>query len=128
MQFLKSTTKSKLKSKIKLFYFHLKINNDSSVCLIWGLWLSQVERRTLNPAVEGSNPSRPASFLTFISNHYDKIMYTMKMLFIAPRYSGGIGGHALRVAEKLRENGYEIKLMRVPHIPIKKLKNPVLQF
>ncbi len=48
----------------------------------------------------------------------------MKMLFIAPRYSGGIGGHALRVAEKLRENGFDIKLMHVPHIPIKKLKNP----
>ena len=25
-----------------------------------GLWLSQVEHRTLNPAVGGSNPSRPA--------------------------------------------------------------------
>ena len=48
----------------------------------------------------------------------------MKILFIAPRYSGGIGGHAARVAEKLRENGFEIKLMHTPHIPLKKLKNP----
>jgi len=48
----------------------------------------------------------------------------MKILFIAPRYSGGIGGHAYRVAEKLRENGFDIKLLHVPHIPIKKLKNP----
>jgi len=48
----------------------------------------------------------------------------MKILFIAPKYSGGIGGHAARVAEKLRENGFEIKLMHTPHIPLKKLKNP----
>jgi glycosyltransferase involved in cell wall biosynthesis len=48
----------------------------------------------------------------------------MKILFIAPRYSGGIGGHAYRVAEKLREFGFDVKLLHVPHIPIKKLKNP----
>ncbi|MEX0640939.1 MAG: glycosyltransferase family 4 protein [Nitrosopumilaceae archaeon] len=48
----------------------------------------------------------------------------MKILFIAPRYSGGIGGHAYRVAEKLREHGFDVKLLHVPHIPIKKLKNP----
>ena len=48
----------------------------------------------------------------------------MKLLFIAPRYDGGIGGHALRVAEKLRENGFDVKLMKVPKIPIKNLKNP----
>ena len=48
----------------------------------------------------------------------------MKILFIAPRYSGGIGGHASRVAEKLREGGFEIKLMNAPKIPIKNLKNP----
>lgn len=48
----------------------------------------------------------------------------MKILFIAPRYSGGIGGHAKRVAEKLRNHGFEIELMKVPHLPIKKLKNP----
>ena len=48
----------------------------------------------------------------------------MKILFIAPRYSGGIGGHAARVAEKLQEHGFDIKLMHIPHIPIKKLKNP----
>ena len=48
----------------------------------------------------------------------------MKILFIAPRFEGGIGGHAARVAEKLRENGFEIKLMQVSSIPIKKLKNP----
>jgi len=48
----------------------------------------------------------------------------MKILYISPRFEGGIGGHAKRVAEKLRENGFDIKLMHVPHIPIKKLKNP----
>lgn len=48
----------------------------------------------------------------------------MKILFIAPRYEGGIGGHAARVAEKLREYGFSVELLRVPIIPIKKLKNP----
>jgi len=48
----------------------------------------------------------------------------MKILFIAPKYSGGIGGHAFRVAEKLREQGFDIKLMYTPHIPVNKLKNP----
>ena len=48
----------------------------------------------------------------------------MKILFISPRYDGGIGGHAFRVAEKLREVGFDVKLMHVPHIPIKNLKNP----
>jgi len=48
----------------------------------------------------------------------------MKILFIAPKYTGGIGGHASRVAEKLRQNGFDIKLMNIPHIPINKLKNP----
>ena len=48
----------------------------------------------------------------------------MKILFISPRYEGGIGGHAFRIAEKLRENGFDIELMHVPHIPIKNLKNP----
>ncbi len=48
----------------------------------------------------------------------------MKILYISPRYEGGIGGHAFRVAEKLREQGHDVKLMKVPHIPIKKLKNP----
>ena len=48
----------------------------------------------------------------------------MKILFIAPKYSGGIGGHAFRVYEKLQEYGFDIKLMHAPHIPIRKLKNP----
>jgi len=48
----------------------------------------------------------------------------MKILFIAPKYSGGIGGHAARVAEKLQNYGFDIKLMHTPHIPVKKLKNP----
>ena len=47
-----------------------------------------------------------------------------KILFISPRFEGGIGGHAARVAEKLREHGYEIKLMKISSIPIKKMKNP----
>ena len=48
----------------------------------------------------------------------------MKILFISPRYEGGIGGHAFRVAEKLHEVGFDVKLMHVPHVPIKNLKNP----
>ena len=48
----------------------------------------------------------------------------MKILFIAPKYTGGIGGHAARVAEKLREYGFDIKLMHTSHIPIDKLRNP----
>ncbi len=48
----------------------------------------------------------------------------MKMLFIAPRYTGGIGGHAARIARKLKEQGFDVKLMHAPHIPIKNLKNP----
>jgi len=49
----------------------------------------------------------------------------MNVLFISPTYSGagGIGPHAFRVAEKLREIGYDVELMHVPHIPIKNLKN-----
>jgi len=48
----------------------------------------------------------------------------MKILYISPRFEGGIGGHAFRVAEKLREQGHDVQLMQIPHIPIKKLKNP----
>ncbi len=48
----------------------------------------------------------------------------MKILFIAPKFEGGIGGHAFRVARKLREKGIEVKLMQVSNIPIKKLRNP----
>ena len=49
----------------------------------------------------------------------------MNILFISPTYSGagGIGPHAFRVAEKLREIGYNVELMNIPHIPIKNLKN-----
>ncbi len=32
------------------------------------------------------------------------------------------------LAEKLREHGFEVKLMHVPHIPIKNLKNPSFAF
>ena len=48
----------------------------------------------------------------------------MKILFISPRFEGGIGGHAARLAQKLRDSGFEIDLFHVPHIPIKNLKNP----
>ena len=49
----------------------------------------------------------------------------MNILFISPTYSGacGICPHAFRVAENLREIGYNVELMHVPHIPIKNLKN-----
>ena len=48
----------------------------------------------------------------------------MKMMFIAPRYTGGIGGHAALVAAKLKDYGFDVKLMHVSHIPVKNLKNP----
>jgi len=48
----------------------------------------------------------------------------LKILFISPRYEGGIGGHANLLAQKLRQHGYDVTLMHVPHIPIKNLKNP----
>ena len=48
----------------------------------------------------------------------------MKLLFISPRFSGGIGGHANMLYEQLIKNGFDVKKMQVPHIPIKNLKNP----
>ena len=50
----------------------------------------------------------------------------MKILFISPTFSGagGIGAHAFRLSQKLSQEGYDVELMNVPHIPIKNLKNP----
>lgn len=48
----------------------------------------------------------------------------MKILYISSRYDGGIGGYAKRVAKRLQNNGFDVELMKVPHIPIKNLKNP----
>jgi glycosyltransferase involved in cell wall biosynthesis len=48
----------------------------------------------------------------------------LKILFISPRYSGGIGGHAAMLASQLTKHNFEVKMMHVPHIPIKNLKNP----
>ncbi len=48
----------------------------------------------------------------------------MKFLFIAPRYSGGIGGHAEMLATQLQHSGHDVTKMQTPHIPIKNLKNP----
>ena len=48
----------------------------------------------------------------------------MKLLFISPRFSGGIGGHANMLYGQLLKNGFDVKKMEVPHIPIKNLKNP----
>jgi len=48
----------------------------------------------------------------------------MKFLFISPRFSGGIGGHAAMLAEKLSQSGHSIKKMETTHIPIKNFKNP----
>ena len=48
----------------------------------------------------------------------------MNILFISPVFSGGIGGHATMLADKLSDYGYKVKKMEVPHIPIKNLKNP----
>ena len=48
----------------------------------------------------------------------------MKFLFISPRFSGGIGGHASMLADQLTNVGHEVTKMQTPHIPIKNLKNP----
>ena len=48
----------------------------------------------------------------------------MKFLFISPRYSGGIGGHASMLAHQLENFGHSVTKMETPHIPIKNLKNP----
>ena len=48
----------------------------------------------------------------------------MKFLFISPRYSGGIGGHANMLANQLQNSGHNVTKMEIPHIPIKNLKNP----
>ena len=48
----------------------------------------------------------------------------MKFLFIAPRFSGGIGGHAAMLANQLEQSGHTVTKMQIPHIPIKNLKNP----
>ena len=48
----------------------------------------------------------------------------MKFLFISPRFSGGIGGHATMLAEKLSQNGHYVKKLETTHLPIKNLKNP----
>ena len=48
----------------------------------------------------------------------------MKFLFISPRFSGGIGGHAGMLADKLIQNGHQVKKLETTHLPIKNLKNP----
>jgi L-malate glycosyltransferase len=48
----------------------------------------------------------------------------MKFLFISPRYSGGIGGHAAMLANQLQHSGHSVTKMKTSHIPIKNLKNP----
>ena len=48
----------------------------------------------------------------------------MKFLFISPRFSGGIGGHASMLSQQLTNEGHQVTKMLTPHIPIKNLKNP----
>jgi glycosyltransferase involved in cell wall biosynthesis len=48
----------------------------------------------------------------------------LKILFISPRYSGGIGGHAAMLADQLQKYGFQIDFVDPPKIPIKNLKNP----
>ena len=54
----------------------------------------------------------------------DKKSNNLNILYISPTFIGGIGGHAFRVSEKLNQNNFDIELMKIPHIPIKNLKNP----
>ena len=48
----------------------------------------------------------------------------MKILFIAPKYTGGNGMHIMRIYRNLARHGFEVSLLKAPHIPIKNLKNP----
>ncbi|MDE0266711.1 MAG: glycosyltransferase family 4 protein [Thaumarchaeota archaeon] len=48
----------------------------------------------------------------------------MRLLFISSRYDDGIGGHAAMLASQLQKRGHSVDLLRVPHIPVKNLKNP----
>lgn len=48
----------------------------------------------------------------------------MKFLFISPRFSGGIGGHAAMLADQLSKHGHDVTKMEATHLPIKNLKNP----
>jgi len=48
----------------------------------------------------------------------------LNILYISPTFVGGIGGHAFRVSEKLNQNDFDIELLKIPHLPIKNLKNP----
>ena len=48
----------------------------------------------------------------------------MKILFIAPTYTGGYGVFIMRIYRELALHGFEVSLFKVPHIPIKNLKNP----
>ena len=41
----------------------------------------------------------------------------MKLLFISPRFSGGIGGHATMLADKLTERGFVAKMPN-PKFPL----------
>jgi L-malate glycosyltransferase len=53
----------------------------------------------------------------------DKKSNNLNILYISPTFVGGIGGHAFRVSEKLNQNDFDIELMKIPHLPIKNLKN-----
>ena len=53
----------------------------------------------------------------------DKKFNNLNILYISPTFVGGIGGHAFRVSKKLNQNGFDVELMKIPHIPIKNLKN-----
>ena len=48
----------------------------------------------------------------------------MRLLFISSRYDDGIGGHAAMLATQLQKRGHSVDLLRVPHVPVKNLKNP----
>ena len=48
----------------------------------------------------------------------------MRLLFISSRYDDGIGGHAAMLSTQLQKRGHNVDLLRVPHVPVKNLKNP----
>ena len=48
----------------------------------------------------------------------------MKFLFISSSYDGSTGNHAFTLANELIKHSHKVDKMKIPHIPIKNLKNP----
>jgi len=41
-----------------------------------------------------------------------QVIWNVKLLFISPRFSGGIGGHAAMLADQLIKYGYKVEKLK----------------